>query len=112
MARLPMVLRQRIPDFKSYSKATTKSFKVNLFESGKNIDIVVDNLFSHIFVSPIRNNISLMILEKAYAQAYGNFSVLTMGHANDSMRDLTGAPTEYIDLKDINMLCFKIKEAF
>lgn len=60
----------------------------------------MDNVFPKVFVKPVENDISLMILEKAYAQAYGNYSVLNMGHACDSLRDLTGAPTEYIDLKD------------
>jgi len=43
-----------------------------------------------------------MILEKAYAQLYGNYQVLEVGHANDALRDLTGAPSTYLDFKDIN----------
>jgi hypothetical protein len=39
------------------------------------------------------NNISLMILEKAYAQAFGSFCVLNFGHARDALQNLTGAPT-------------------
>ena len=46
------------------------------------------------------NDISPIILEKAYAQSYGNFDILTIGHANDALRDLTGAPAFYLDLKD------------
>jgi hypothetical protein len=40
-----------------------------------------------------------MIMEKAYAQLYGNYEVINLGHASDALRDLTGSPTEYIDLK-------------
>ena len=111
LAHLPNVLRERIPDFKKYSEKT-QSYRVNLFESGKNIEIIVDNLFPKIFVKPVGNDISPMILEKAYAQAYGNFSILKIGHAYDSLRDLTGAPSEYIDIKSEGALINKIKEAF
>ena len=41
-----------------------------------------------------------MILEKAYAQLYGNYDVINLGHASDALRDLTGSPTFYIDLKN------------
>ena len=36
LANLPSILKERIPDYNKY-KANSKSFKVNLFESGKNI---------------------------------------------------------------------------
>lgn len=62
--------------------------------------MMVDNLFPKVFAKPVGNDISLMVLEKAYAQAYGNFDVINMGHSCDSLRDVTGAPTYYIDLKD------------
>jgi hypothetical protein len=32
-----------------------------------------------------------------------------MGHSCDSLRDMTGAPSEYIDLKDKTELITKIK---
>lgn len=85
---------------------------MNLFESGKNINILVDNLFSKIFVKPVLNDISLMVLEKAYAQAYGNFEITNMGHSCDSLRDMTGAPTEYIDIKSSAELGLKLKNIF
>lgn len=50
-----------------------------------------------------------MILEKAYAQLYGNFQVLDLGHANDALRDLTGAPSVYLDFKDKNYFRFTIQ---
>ena len=72
LSHLPKILRQRIPKFKTYT-GKTKSFEVNLFESGKSIRMQVDNLFPKVFTKPVGNDISPMILEKAYAQAYGNF---------------------------------------
>ncbi len=60
----------------------------------------VDNSFPGLYVKPAGNDISPMILEKAYAQVYGNFQIINMGHASDALRDLTGAPTEYLDFKD------------
>jgi len=35
-----------------------------------------------------------------------------MGHASDALRDLTGAPTIYIDLKDKGVLRNSLKAAF
>lgn len=34
---------------------------------------MVDNLFPNVYLKPVGNDISPMIIEKAYAQAYGNF---------------------------------------
>jgi hypothetical protein len=37
-----------------------------------------------------------MLLEKAYAKAYGGFwNIGTGGFAEDALKDLTGAPSEY-----------------
>lgn len=42
-----------------------------------------------------------MLLEKAYAKIYGGYwNIGTGGFAEDSLKDLTGAPTEYMPLKD------------
>ena len=98
LAHLPEVLRARIPEHKQYD-GKTKTFKVFLFESGKCLEILVDNLFDKIYCKPVLNDISPIILEKAYAQSYGNFDILRIGHANDSLRDLTGAPAVYLDLR-------------
>lgn len=62
-----------------------------MFESGKFIEVIVDNLFSNLYVKPVGNDISPMLLEKAYAQVYGSFDVVNLGYAIDAMRDLTGA---------------------
>jgi calpain-15 len=111
LAPHPELLKARIPGFKDYD-GKSKTFKVNLFESGKNIEILVDNLFAKVYVKPVLNDISPLILEKAYAQSYGNYDVLHVGHANDALRDLTGAPALYLDLKDKAQLRDRIKSAF
>ena len=53
-----------------------------------------------------------MILEKAYAQSYGNFDVINLGQSNDGLRDLTGATTVYLDLTDKSLLIHVLKVAF
>lgn len=60
----------------------------------------VENMFTKVYCQPVGNDVSPMILEKAFAQVYGNYEVIVLGHASDALRDLTGAPTAYIDLKD------------
>jgi hypothetical protein len=72
----------------------------------------VDNLFAKIYCKPVGNDISPIILEKAYAQSYGNFDVLINGQANDALRDLTGAPSFYLDFKDRVELRDRIKSGF
>lgn len=61
LAHLPEVLRQRIPKHKEYS-GESKTYEVNLFESGKSMNIIVDNEFPKIFAKPVGNDISLMVL--------------------------------------------------
>ncbi len=85
---------------------------MNLFESGKCIEMVVDNLFPKLYCRPVLNDISPMVLEKAYAQSYGNFEVINMGHSCDALRDLTGAPALYLDFKNKEELRNRIKAAF
>ena len=77
-----------------------KLYKVNLFESGKSVQMEVDNLFPKVYSSPVGNDISPMVLEKAYAQLYGNYEMLKIGYSADSLRDLTGAPSDFVELKD------------
>lgn len=62
--------------------------------------MVVDNLFQKLYCKPVLNDISPIVLEKAHAQSYGNFEVINFGHATDALRDLTGAPTVYLDFKN------------
>lgn len=93
MAEHSSLLTRLVPSFKKVS-GEDKSFRVNIFESGKLIEIIVDNLFPNVYLKPVGNDISPMVIEKAYAQAYGNFEVINLGFAIDAMRDLSGCPTE------------------
>ena len=59
-----------------------------------------------------------ILLEKAYAKAYGGFwNIGTGGFAEDAMKDLTGAPTEYVvitgeeDMATKDALFNKLKKA-
>ena len=71
-----------------------------MFESGKSVSIDVDNLFPKVYSPPIGDDISPMVLEKAYAQLYGHYQILKIGYSADALRDLTGAPSEFLELKD------------
>jgi hypothetical protein len=93
------VVRKRILNFQKYNLAS-QSFKVNMFESGKLVEINVSNSFQQNYSKPIENDISSLVLEKAYAQLYGNYEIINMGHSIDSFRDLSGHIAEYIDMKD------------
>jgi hypothetical protein len=53
-----------------------------------------------LYAKPIDGDISVMLLEKAYAKMYGGWSNIHLGFSCDALRDLSGAPTEYIDLQN------------
>ena len=74
--------------------------------------MIVDNLFPNVYCRPVGNDISPMILEKAYAQSYGNYDVINLGHSNVALRDLTGATTVYLDFTDKSQLIHDLKDAF
>ena len=47
----------------------------------------------------------VLLLEKAYAKAYGSYYTIEGGDPGIALRDLTGAPCESLDKeKDINKL--------
>ena len=46
------------------------------------------------------NELWVMLLEKAYAKAYLGYKNIILGFSGDALKDLTGAPSEYIDLKE------------
>ncbi len=47
----------------------------------------------YIRAKPIDGDISVMLLEKAYAQMYGGWDNIHLGFNCDALRDLSGAPT-------------------
>lgn len=86
-------------------KAT--EFNVRMFESGIYTTVRLDNKFpataltkQPLYAKPIDGDISVMLLEKAYAKMYGGWQNIHLGHSCDALRDLSGAPTEYIDLQN------------
>jgi len=53
-----------------------------------------------------------MLLEKAYAKMYGGWSNIHLGFSCDALRDLSGAPTEYIDIQNEEEVRHKVAIAF
>ena len=52
---------------------------------------------------PYQGDIGVMLIEKAFAKQYGrNYLRMELGFSLDALKDLTGAPAEYIDMKDYN----------
>jgi hypothetical protein len=90
-----------------------------LCDSGKYKPVLLDRLFpvtnhslTPLFARPsatIADGTWQMFLEKAYAKLYGSYKSLDLGHSSIAFNDLTGAPTEYIDLDDLNDAWFKLQ---
>ena len=55
-----------------------------------------------LYTKPSQGQIWGLLLEKAYARIYGGYSNIAVGYAGDALKDLTGAPSQYIDLKNPN----------
>ena len=51
------------------------------------------------------------MLEKAYAKLYLSYGNIKIGMSSDSFKDLTGAPSEYIDLKNRESAFKKMRRA-
>jgi hypothetical protein len=63
------------------------------------------------FCLPKDGEIWPLLLEKLYAKTYGNYSKIVVGYSADALRDLTGAPSEYIDIKDTEIAWIKMNKA-
>ncbi|KAL4426883.1 hypothetical protein ABPG74_008807 [Tetrahymena malaccensis] len=92
--------------FVSKQKNDKCVYGIWICESGEWKQIVIDdylvcqqNTYSPSFALSIRNGIWVQLLEKAYAKCYGGYGNIEVGYSFDSLRDLTGSPTEYIDIK-------------
>lgn len=72
---------------------------MRLFESGVYTIVSIKNKFpvniskNPLYAKPIDGDISVMLLEKAYAQMYGGWDRIDLGFSCDALRDLSGAPT-------------------
>ncbi|KAL4466552.1 hypothetical protein ABPG72_010603 [Tetrahymena utriculariae] len=114
--------------FVSKQKNDKCVYGIWICESGEWRQIVIDdylvcqqNTYSPSFALSIRNGIWVQLLEKAYAKVinqfslkssvklnifylqqkcYGGYGNIEVGYSFDSLRDLTGSPTEYVDIKN------------
>ena len=106
MAEQPNLISRLL---KSNTPDSPKIVSAWLCDSGKFRSQVLDSMF------PMNGSIPKMIrpnnekigtwqmfLEKAYAKLYGNYANLDLGHSTQAFRELTGAPTEYIDQDNQN----------
>jgi len=70
--------------------------------------VIVDDYFpctSHggpAFSKGNGNELWVLLLEKAYAKIYGSYANIESGQTLQALRDLTGAPGEHLDTKNIN----------
>jgi len=77
---------------------------VRFFKEGTYVNVVVDDQFPFdrsgqpLFCSGSdKNEIWMMLVEKAYAKLHGTYSCLTEGEVSYALKDLTGGISEYID---------------
>ena len=46
------------------------------------------------------NELWVLLLEKAYAKMYNSYDIIEGGHPSLALRDLTGAPYDYLESTD------------
>lgn len=57
-----------------------------------------------------QSEIWIMLLEKAYAKAYGSYAIIDMGEPIYALRDLTGAP--YVELRNLVTASLEMSNVF
>jgi len=57
----------------------------------------INGLSGPIFSNNHSNELWVILLEKAYAKTYGNYIAIEGGDPGHALRDLTGAPYEYME---------------
>lgn len=83
---------------------------MRICKNGRWHDVTVDDYFpctaegGPVFTRAKNGELWVMLLEKAYAKLHGNYSLLREGLAFEALLDLTGAPTEAINLEDPNIV--------
>ncbi|KRX10450.1 hypothetical protein PPERSA_08752 [Pseudocohnilembus persalinus] len=81
------------------------AYQVLMSESGKFKKILLDDCFpcnnygGILFCQPKNGNIYGMLLEKSYAKLYGGYNNISVGFSGDALKDLTGAPFDYIEIQ-------------
>ncbi|OMJ74268.1 hypothetical protein SteCoe_26858 [Stentor coeruleus] len=81
-------------------------YRLRICKDGEWQNVTVDNFIpcyvkdgKPVFSKHNENELWVMILEKAYAKAYGSYLALKGGSAKDSFENLTGCPAELFRLK-------------
>ena len=82
-------------------------YAVNLYICGSYRTIVLDDFFPYVnrqwpFTSSREEEIWVMLMEKAWAKAHGDFSIIIGGDSRESLTSLTGAPSTIIYHNTIN----------
>ena len=115
LAENPSNIR-RLFDVKKSAKEG--QYFVNLSLNGENYKIEVDDYIPYCektnkpaFSSSKKNELWMMLVEKAWAKVCGNYENSITGMCWESFRALTGAPVEYVNHNYINALWEKISEA-
>jgi calpain-15 len=88
---------------------TAGIYGVWLNNNGNWEEIIIDDCFPcsrrsglPAFTKSNGNELWVLILEKAYAKMYGSYDVIEGGHPSLALRDLTGAPYDFIESSDEN----------
>jgi hypothetical protein len=76
------------------------------------VDVTIDDLFpcsplgDPLFAGSSRNELWVMLLEKAYAKLHGSYFALNEGTVDEVLSDLTGFPTSSYHLGDEHVQSF------
>ena len=95
---------------KEYNKEGV--YRLRICNNGEWQEITIDDLFpcqpfgDPLFASSVRNELWVMLLEKAYAKLHGSYYSLKQGKIGDVLRDLTGLPTTTISFDDSHVQDF------
>ena len=81
-------------------------YTVYMTKNGKKVQITVDDHVpvdkngSIVFSKAQGNEIWVILLEKAWAKIHGSYESIIAGWGSYTLRDITGAPSFYYDVKD------------
>lgn len=83
-------------------------FCVNLTKNGEPVQVIIDSFIpcfngAPAFSSSAKNDLWLLILEKAWAKLHGSYERIRNGSVQEILRDLTGAPVFDYSTADRNL---------
>ena len=106
--------------FDTHEYQSSGCYTINMFDMGVETDFVVDDFFpctpdnKIAFSGPkVEKGVTelwVLLLEKAWAKRFGSYWAIDAGATEDSLRDLTGAPCENIEVTE-SRLWDKLNEA-